>query len=65
LREGFPVYAAYQARRVFACERSPASGAAALDLAWKALKIASPAERALVARMFLQGPVRALRLNPA
>lgn len=65
LREGFWLHAAFQARRSFACEPSLDGFAKAFRLARKAMTGAPRGERALVARMFLRGPVRALRLHPA
>ncbi len=65
LGDGEPVFAAYQARRSFALERTPVSAWSAWRLYRRALKEASAGERALVRRMFRQGPVRALRLRPA
>ena len=64
LAEGFWVLAAYHARRSFARRRTvPAllTASRLFMLAWWP----AGAERALVARMFFLGPVRALRLQPA
>jgi GT2 family glycosyltransferase len=65
LAENFFVLAAFQARRSFALERSPAALLRATRLAGRAWRQASSAERGNVAKMFLSGPVRALGLHPA
>ena len=65
LAEDFFAFAAFQARRSFAWDRSLAGAWRAARLGWRAWRGAAPAERALVARMFFTGPVRALRLHPA
>jgi hypothetical protein len=60
--EGFPVLAAYHARRSVAEERT----LRALGRAWKlygAAQRVAGAEAALVRRMFFTGPVRALGLR--
>jgi glycosyltransferase involved in cell wall biosynthesis len=64
LAEGFPVLAAYHARRSFASDRAVASLVAAGRLFARIWRRAGRDRRAAV-RMFLLGPVRALRLNPA
>ena len=64
LGEGHAVYAAYQARRSFACDRTAAGAWAAMRLGGRALAAASGGQRSLTARMFFTGPVRALRLHP-
>ncbi|AOS44597.1 Putative glycosyltransferase EpsH [Lacunisphaera limnophila] len=65
LVEGYPVPAAYLARRSLALQRTPAAAVAAAGLAVRAWRAAPPAERSLTRRMFLTGPVRALGLVPA
>jgi len=65
LAGGFPLYAAYQARRYFACDRTLPAAAGAIRLAARAVRAAARGERSLAARMFLNGPVRALGLHPA
>jgi GT2 family glycosyltransferase len=65
LTEGFPVLAAYQARRSVAEVRTAGAAARAGRVFLRALRSAAAHERALVARMFLTGPVRALGLHPA
>lgn len=65
LAEDFPALAAYHARRSFALERTPASGVAACRLAARALANARGPARTLATRLFLMGPVKALRLRPA
>ncbi len=64
LVEGYVVYAAYQARRSFACDRTAAGAWAALRLGGRATAAARSGQRRLAARMFFTGPVRALRLHP-
>lgn len=63
--EGFPVPAAYLARRSFVVERSPRAAWAAFGLGAQAWRRADATQRGLVARMFLKGPVRALGVRPA
>jgi glycosyltransferase involved in cell wall biosynthesis len=63
--EGFGLFAAFQARRSFALERTPAGAWRAARLALNAWHRAREGDRARVARMFFTGPVRALRLHPA
>lgn len=65
LEENLPVFAAYQARRSFALDRSPQSVWHALRLFLAARRRAGPTDRVLVRRMFFTGPVRALGLHPA
>ena len=65
LVERFPVFAAFQARRSFVWDRSASGAWRALSLATKAIRQARGEERSLARRMFLTGPVRALRLHPA
>lgn len=65
LKENLPVFAAYQARRSFALDRSPRGAWRALRLFLEARQGAEPADRALVRRMFFTGPVRALGLHPS
>ncbi len=65
LAEGATLAAAYQARRSWAVERTLRRAWAAGRLAWRAWRRATPAERPLVRRMFLEGPVRALGVRPA
>jgi len=64
LAEGFPLLAAYQARRVLALGRSVPALRRALTLGWVAWRKAPAGERELAARLFLSGPVRAHRLRP-
>lgn len=64
LEERYAVYAAYQARRSFACDRTAAGAWAAIRLGWRAITAAATGQRRLTARMFFTGPVRALRLHP-
>lgn len=59
-----PVFAAYQARRSFALERTLAGGWAAWRLFRQARRQASAQETRQVRRMFWTGPVRALGLQP-
>ena len=61
----FFVFAAFQARRSFALERTPTRAVRAARLAARAWSRAHGVERAQVARMFFTGPVRTLRLHPA
>lgn len=63
--EKFFLVAAYQARRSLALERGLRSAIAAARLGLAAWRCAPVAEKRLVAKMFLSGPVRALRLTPA
>jgi hypothetical protein len=65
LAEGYWEPAAYRARRALALNRSPILALQALWLATKATRLAPPAERTRISRMFLGGPVRALGLRPA
>ena len=65
LAEKFFVFAAFQARRSFALDRSVAGVLRATRLAMRAWGRARGSERAQVARMFFTGPVRTLRLHPA
>ncbi len=65
LAENLLVFAAFQARRSFALDRSPASAWRATRLAWRAWRRARGADQVQVARMFFTGPVRTLRLHPA
>lgn len=65
LTEKFFVFAAFQARRSFALDRSPAGAVRATRLALRAWRRARGGDRAQVARMFFTGPVRTLRLHPA
>jgi glycosyltransferase involved in cell wall biosynthesis len=65
LREGFPVFAAFQARRSFVHDRSVVGATTAVRLAVQAVRLGRGRERTLAIRMFLTGPVRALRLHPA
>jgi len=65
LAERFFAFAAFQARRSFAWDRSLAGAWRAARLGWGVWRGAAPNERALVVRMFFTGPVRALRLHPA
>ncbi|MFT3783142.1 MAG: glycosyltransferase [Nibricoccus sp.] len=65
LAEGLPALAAYFARRVFVLERTPKALGGALWLASRALALSQGEERALAARLFLMGPVRAHRMRPA
>lgn len=65
IAERYAVFAAYQARRAFVCDRSATGAFVAARLAGRAIGVASRGERSLVARMFLTGPVRALALRPA
>jgi hypothetical protein len=65
LRERFPVFAAFQARRSLALDRSVPGAWRAVALAARAWRQAPAEDRALVRRMFLTGPVRALGLHPA
>jgi len=62
--EGEAVFAAFQARRSFACDRSAPSFLKALRLGLEALRAAPRGRRGLTARMFFTGPVRALQLHP-
>jgi glycosyltransferase involved in cell wall biosynthesis len=64
LDDSFPVFAAFQARRSFALDRSITSAWHAVRLAWEAGLKVNGAERWLVLKMFLTGPVRTLRLHP-
>lgn len=57
--------AAYLARRALAQPDRLAHGVAAMGIALRAMAHAKGAERALAVRLFLLGPVRALRLSPA
>jgi len=61
----FPVFAAYQARRSFALDRSPRGAWHAFRLFRAAQRIAATADRSCVRRMFFTGPVRALELHPS
>lgn len=63
LKRGYWLEAAFQARRSFACERTPVAAVQALRLALAAWRQAPAPQRAGVARMFFTGPVRALRLE--
>ena len=65
LEDQLPVFAAFQARRAFALERSIRRAGQAARVALAAWNQARGSERALVRRMFFTGPVRALRLHPA
>ena len=65
LADNFPDFAAYQARRSFALDRSPRGAWHALRLYVAARRLAPDADRPRVRRMFLTGPVRALDLHPA
>lgn len=65
LAEGFPVLAAYQARRSLASGRTPMAALKAGRLALQAWRRAPSVDRTLVVRMFFTGPVRALGLRPA
>lgn len=65
LAEGYAAFAAYQARRSLALDRSLGGAWQALRLARSAARNASMGERRLVWRMFFNGPVRALQLHPA
>lgn len=65
LEENLIVFAAYQARRSFALDRSPQSAWRALRLFLAARRRAGGADRTLVRRMFFAGPVRALGLHPS
>jgi hypothetical protein len=65
LRERFVVFAAFQARRSLAMDRTVASEWRAFRLAAAAWGRARREERGLVLRMFFTGPVRALALHPA
>jgi len=65
IAEGHPEAAAFLARRSFALDRSPGAAWSAVRLAAQAWRLAPPAERGRVSRMFLGGPVRALGLAPA
>ncbi len=65
LAEQLFVFAAFQARRSFALDRSPAGAVRATRLAVRAWSRARGPDRARVARMFFTGPVRTLRLHPA
>jgi len=65
LADAFPVFAAYQARRSFALDRSPSGAWHALRLYFAARRLAAGADRERVRRMFFTGPVRALGLHPA
>jgi glycosyltransferase involved in cell wall biosynthesis len=62
LAEGFPLLAAFQARRAVALDRGPVVAARAAWLGARAL--GRGPERSLTARMFLSGPVRALNVRP-
>jgi glycosyltransferase involved in cell wall biosynthesis len=64
LADRLPVFAAFQARRAIATNRSAGSAWKATRLAYRAWRQAHPSGRALVLRMFFTGPVRALRLHP-
>jgi hypothetical protein len=64
LDEGFPVLAAYHARRSLAEDRTPAGVAAGLGVFLRAWRAAAT-DRGLTGRMFFRGPVRALGLRPA
>jgi hypothetical protein len=61
----FPVFAAYQARRSFALDRSPRGAWHAFRWFCAARQLAAGADRARVRRMFFTGPVRALELHPS
>ncbi len=65
LEEGFTTLAAYQARRSFVMDRTARSAAVALRLGLSAWHRSTPGEKALTAKMFLRGPVRAFGLRPA
>lgn len=65
LEEGFAVLAAYHARRSVAEQRTLRRAARAMGIFVRAIRVAPAAERALVAKMFFTGPVRALGLRPA
>jgi hypothetical protein len=56
--------AAYQARRLFALQRTPGNAARAMTLGLRAIAGACGAERSLAAKMFLSGPVKALGVRP-
>lgn len=64
LADGFVVFAAFQARRAFALDRSGPSAWTSMRLAHEAWCRAPQSERGLVLKMFFTGPVRALRLHP-
>jgi hypothetical protein len=64
LADQLPVFAAFQARRAIATNRSAGSVLRAACLALRAWRQARPSARALVRRMFFTGPVRALQLHP-
>ena len=64
LAEGFPLLAAYHARRLLALGGAAAAWRAGA-LALTAWRRAPAGERTLAARLFLTGPVRAHRLQPA
>jgi hypothetical protein len=62
LAEGFPLLAAFQARRAVALDRGPVVAARAAWLGAQAIRYGP--ERGLIARMFFSGPVRALQVRP-
>ena len=64
-KEGFVVLSAFHARRSFVLERSFKSALKAMRLLMKARRGCSLSERRLALRMFLTGPVKALKLRPA
>ncbi len=63
LADHAPVFAAYQARRSFALDRSPRGAWQAFRLFRAAQRLAAAAGRPHVRRMFFSGPVRALALR--
>jgi len=64
-KEGFGVLAAFHARRSFVLERSFTSVLKATRLLFKARQGVALSERRKILRMFLTGPVKALKLRPA
>jgi glycosyltransferase involved in cell wall biosynthesis len=65
LADDFPILAAYHSRRSFALDRGPANAIRALRIGMAAISRASRGDRSLALRLFLTGPVSALRLRPA
>lgn len=65
LEEGFPLLAAYHARRSVAEEYTFGAMVRAVGLWLRAARSAAAGQRGEVTRMFFTGPVRALRLAPA
>jgi hypothetical protein len=65
LAEGLYPLAAYQARRLFALRRIPRNAVRAMSLGLRAIAGARGDERAITAKLFFRGPVKALGVRPA